>query len=417
MHRDARSLVVNRALAVACVSMIFVGSAWAVNVSGKVLHSFSGNDGATPTGHLAIDAHGNVFGTTSNGGVGSGCGSSACGVVYELSPSGNGTTETILWTFTNGADGGGPQGGVILDGAGNLYGTTLYGGSGDGCGTVFQLTPNLNGGWTKNVLHNFNSLAGNDGCFPYSGLTFDAAGNLYGTTASGGTDLTGAIFELSPNLDGSWDYSVIYNFQEGGSGDGSNPHGTLVFDSAGNMYGTTLNGGPSNAGAVFQLVPSNGGWTESVIYVFDGPHGAGPYSGVILDVKGDLFGMTSAGGADGLGLVYELTPSGGGWIYTLIHTFNGPSGAFPGPGSLLMDASGNLYGETLYGGHQFGVVFELVPQQGGGWTDIVLHAFLNKADGSNPSGGISMDAAGNLYGTCEHGGAGGFGIAFEGKVN
>src|SRR5579872_653702 len=151
---NTRSFAVNRALAVFFLSLILVSSSWAVKVSGKVLHSFSGNDGATPTGALAVDTLGNVYGTTSNGGVGSGCGNLACGVVYELSPSGNGTSETVLWTFANGADGGGPQGGVILDSKGNLYGTTLYGGSGDGCGTVFQLS-NLNGTWTKTVLHNF----------------------------------------------------------------------------------------------------------------------------------------------------------------------------------------------------------------------------------------------------------------------
>src|SRR5579863_965806 len=265
MH--TRSLVVYRALAVFFLSLILVSNSWAANVSGKILYSFSGNNGANPTGALAIDAHGNVYGTTANGGVGSECGTYACGIVYELSPSGNGVTETTLSTFQGGTDGGGPQGGVILDAAGNLYGTTLYGGTGDGCGTVFQLTP-INGGWTKTVLHSFND---NDGCFPFGGLTFDAAGNLYGTTASGGTNDTGAIFELT---NGSWDYRVIYSFGEGGSGDGANPHGTLVFDSAGNMYGTTLNGGLPNAGTVFELVPSNGEWTETVIYTFNGQYGA-----------------------------------------------------------------------------------------------------------------------------------------------
>lgn len=272
-----RFLVLSRALAVSFLSLILVSSSWAANVSGKVLHSFSGNDGSTPTGALVLDALGNVYGTTSNGGVGSGCGNSACGVVYELSPSGNGTSETVLWTFENGADGGGPQAGVIFDHAGNLYGTTLFGGSGDGCGTVFQLVPILGGGWTKNILHSFNSMSG-DACFPYGGLTFDAAGNLYGTTASGGTYDTGAVFELT-NSDGGWNYSVIYNFQQGGSGDGANPHATLVFDNSGNLYGTTLNGGLTNAGVVFEITPANGGWTETVIYTFDGQHGAGPYSG------------------------------------------------------------------------------------------------------------------------------------------
>lgn len=411
-----RSLVVNRALAVSFLSLIFVSSSSAAKVSGKILHSFSGPDGSTPTGALAVDALGNVYGTTALGGVGSGCGSSACGVVYELSPSGNGTSETILWTFANGADGGGPQGGVIFDTKGNLYGTTLYGGTGDGCGTVFQLVPVVGGGWTKNILHSFNNVSSNDACFPYGGLTFDSAGNLYGTTASGGTYSTGAVFELSPS-NGGWNYSVIYNFQGGGSGDGANPHGTLVFDDSGNLYGTTLNGGITDAGTVFEITPADGGWTETVISAFDGLHGANPYSGVIVDNNGNLYGMTYGGGADGVGVVFELSLSDATWTIQTIHTFTGGSdGANPGPGSLVMDKAGNLYGETLYGGRTFGVVFELVPQKGV-WNETVLHAFLNKADGRNPEGGLTMDAAGNLYGSTLHGGSGGDGIVFEGKVN
>jgi|SRR5579872_181587 len=413
---NTRSFAVNRALAVFFLSLILVSSSWAVKVSGKVLHSFSGPDGSTPTGALAVDALGNVYGTTALGGVGSGCGSLACGVVYELSPSGNGVTETVLSTFKGGTDGGGPQGGVILDGAGNLYGTTLYGGSGDGCGTVFQLT-NLNGVWTKTVLHSFNSMSDNDGCFPFSGLTLDPAGNLYGTTASGGTYDTGAVFELTPNSNGSWNYSVIYNFQAGGSGDGANPHGTMVFGS-GNLYGTTLNGGVNNAGTVFEMTPANGGWTETVIYTFDGQHGANPYSGVILDASGNLYGLTFAGGIAGAGVVFELTSSANVWTIQILHTFNGSTdGAAPGPGSLLFDRAGNLYGETLYGGHAFGVVFQLVPQQGGGWTETVLHSFQNTVDGRNPEGGLTMDTAGNLYGSTLHGGSGGSGIVFEGRIN
>ena len=415
MHRDTRSLVVNWALAVGFFSAIFVSTSLAVNVSGKILHSFSGADGASPSGGLAVDSLGNIYGTTTLGGVGSECGqNSACGIVFELSPSANGYTETVLWTFTNGADGGGPQGGVILDGAGNLYGTTLYAGGGNGCGTVFQLTPNQNGGWNKNILHNFNSASG-DACFPYGGLTFDSAGNLYGTTASGGTDDTGAVFQLSPS-NGSWNYSVIYSFQPGGSGDGANPHGTLAFDKAGNLYGTTLNGGAYNAGSVFQLTPSNGGWSESVIYTFSGQGGANPYAGVIPDSNGNLYGTTYGGGANNAGVVFKLTQSGGTWSNEVIHTFGGGSdGAHPVSGSLLLDA-GNLYGETFDGGQHFGTVFQLLTQ-GTGWTENILHRFLNKADGSNPSGGISVDATGNLYGTDAHGGVGGMGIVFEGKVN
>jgi uncharacterized repeat protein (TIGR03803 family) len=413
MRRNARSLLLNWALPIVLFGLTFAGSSRAVNVKGEVLYSFNGEEGGVATGTLTIDTLGNLYGTTALGGEGTECGNFACGVVYELSPSANGYTQTVLWTFTNGADGGGPQGGVIRDSLGNLYGTTLYAGGGNGCGTVFQLTPNSNGGWNNNTLHNFGSIS-NDACFPYSGLTFDSAGNLYGTTASGGPNLTGAVFELIPS-EGGWDYKVIYNFQEGGSGDGANPHGTLVFDQAGNIYGTTLNGGPSNAGSVFELTPSNGVWNENVIYAFGGATGANPYAGVIFDSQGNLYGTTNYGGTNNAGVAYELSPSGNGWTIQVIHNFGGPSdGANPGAGSLLMDGGG-LWGETYGGGRGFGTVFELVSQNGE-WNEGFLYRFSDKEDGGNPSGGLAMDAQGNLYGTDQHGGSGEMGIVFEGKM-
>lgn len=406
----------SRTFIVCVIALALASNSWAVTVGGRVVYSFNGTSGATPTGALAFDAHGNVYGTTALGGIGSGCETAGCGTVYELSPLGNSFTETTLYTFENGADGGGPQGGVILDRAGNLYGTTLYAGGGNGCGTVFQLV-NSNGVWSKNVLHAFNSSSG-DGCFPYSGLTFDSTGNLYGTTASGGTYDTGAVFQLTPNQDGSWNYSVIYNFQAGGSGDGANPHGTLILDGAGNIYGTTLNGGFYNAGTVFKLTPGGaGGWTESVINTFSGADGAGPLSGVIFDSKGNLYGATFSGGSIGAGVIFELTPSGGNWAEQVIYSFTLiANGANPSAGSLLMDSSGNLYGETYNGGFGLGVLFQLVPT-GGGWTENVLHRFVNKIDGSYPSGGFVMDSAGDLWGTDTHGGIGGSGIVFEARVN
>lgn len=406
----------SRTLIVSVIALALAGNSWAVTVRGRVVYSFNGTSGATPTGALAFDAHGNVYGTTALGGIGSGCQTAGCGTVYELSPLGNSFTETTLYTFENGADGGGPQGGVILDSAGNLYGTTLYAGGGNGCGTVFQLV-NSNGVWTKNVLHPFDSSTG-DACFPYGGLTFDASGNLYGTTASGGAFDTGAVFQLTPNQDGSWNYRVIYNFQAGGSGDGANPHGTLILDGAGNLYGTTLNGGFYNAGTAFKLTPGSGGaWTESVINTFSGPDGAGPLGGLIFDSKGNLYGATFSGGPIGAGVIFELTPSGGNWAEQVIYSFTViANGANPSAGSLLMDSSGNLYGETYNGGFGLGVLFQLVPT-GGGWTENVLHRFLNKIDGSYPSGGLVMDSAGDMWGTDTHGGLGGSGIVFEVRVN
>jgi uncharacterized repeat protein (TIGR03803 family) len=415
MHQAKLSCVLNCGVAVLIVSLLSGSSAAAVK--GKLLNSFNLTNGANPTGSLAFDTSGNLYGTTDTGGAGAGCVSSGCGTVYELSPSVNGWTETVLHTFMNGSDGGGPQSGVILDNADNLYGTTLFGGAGNGCGTIFELTQ-VSGSWTNNVLHSFDSSSG-DGCFPYNGLTFDKAGNLYGTTASGGTNDAGVVFELTPNADGGWSYSVIYTFQPGGSGDGVNPFGTLVVDGAGDLYGTTYGGGIHQAGSVFSLVPANGGWTETVIYSFTGgTTGTNPYAGVIFDKNGNLYGTTYQGGAGNVGVVFELTVTNGNWTIQVLHAFTGAlDGGHPSYGSLLIDAVGNLYGETFNGGHgQFGVAFQLIPVGGGGWTENVLHHFVNGIDGSNPVGGLIFDSAGDLYGTDAHGGVGGYGIAFEGQL-
>jgi uncharacterized repeat protein (TIGR03803 family) len=416
MHHARLSCALNCGVALLTVSLMSVSSAGAVK--GKVLNSFNLTNGASPTGPLTFDSSGNLYGTTDAGGVGNGCANNGCGIVYELSPSGSTWTETVLHTFMNGNDGGGPQGGVIFDKTGNLYGTTLYAGGGNGCGTIFELVPS-GGSWTNNVLHSFNSDLG-DGCFPYSGLTFDKSGNLYGTTASGGTNDTGVVFELTPNSGGGWNFSVIYSFGPAGSGDGVNPFGTLVIDGGGNLYGTTYGGGLYQAGSVVKLAPANGGWTESVLYNFIGlTTGTNPYAGVIFDSNGNLFGTTYQGGVDNVGVIFELTPSNGNWTINVLYTFTGgPDGGHPASASLLMDAKGNLYGETFNGGHgQFGVAFQLIPPSGGGgWTENVLHRFVNSVDGSNPTGGLIFDSLGNLYGTDAHGGVGGYGIAFEGTL-
>src|SRR5664279_5403051 len=206
--------------------------------------------------------------------------------------------EQVLHNFNNnGTDGTFPQAGLIVDGAGNLYGTTSEGGTyiscSGGCGTVFELTPNGSGGWTETVLHNFNSN-GTDGANPYAGLIFDAAGNLYGTTTTGGTYYVGTVFELSPSQGGGWTEKVLYSFNYNGT-DGNYPQASLTIDAAGNLYGTTWAGGPYGYGygTVFELTPAaGGGWTETVLHNFVGTDGAAPLAGLIFDAAGNLYGTT-----------------------------------------------------------------------------------------------------------------------------
>jgi uncharacterized repeat protein (TIGR03803 family) len=345
-------------------------------------------------------------------------------------------SETVLYSFGNGTDGAYPIAGLIFDTAGNLYGTTLFGGS-YGNGTVFELTPQAGGGWTENVLYSFGN--GADAANPQAGLVFDAAGNLYGTTYSGGSYGNGTVFELTTKAGGGWTEQVIYSF--GNGTDGAGPSAGLIFDAAGNLYGTTFYGGTYGGGTVFELTPQAGrGWTEQVLYSFcsqaNCADGFYANTGLVFDAAGNLYGTTYQGGDyfeginDG-GTVFELTPQAGGWTEKVLYSFgNGTDGAGPN-GSLIFDGVGNLYGPTSYGGtgwcsglsrRECGTVFELTPQAGGGWTENVLHTFshnptLGIYDGSWPEGSLIFDAAGNLYGTTLfggfHGGKRGHGAVFK----
>jgi len=336
------------------------------------------------------------------------------------------TLEKVLHNFnSNGTDGANPYAGLIFDAAGNLYGTTYLGGtgsclfSGSGCGTVFELSPNGTGGWTEQVLHTFNHN-GTDGIEPSAGLIFDGAGNLYGTTNGGGTQGVGTVFELSPNGHGGWTETVLYNFS--GYPDGAYPYAGLIFDAVGNLYGTTEYGGTyskcyGGCGTVFVLTPAaGGGWTETVLLSFNDHGGAYPAASLILDASGNLYGTTYEGGAFGVGTAFELTPqTGGGWKEKVLHDFNnnGKDGYYPEAG-LIFDATGNLYGTTYGGGaDNVGAVFRLTRKASGGWAEKILHDFNdNGKDGAYPAAGLIVDASGNLYGTT-YGGAFGLGTAFE----
>ena len=388
-----------------------------------LLYSFgnSYSPAGSGTGVVAgfvIDSHGNLYGTNPYGGK------YGLGDVYELANRNGTWKEKVLYSF----DYGNTQhffplqfSSLIFDAAGNLYGTMFNGGPYD-CGAVFETSLEGNGEWTTRALHNFNDN-GNDGCLPMGSVTFDSAGNLYGTTQAGGIYGGGTVFELTPNSDGSWNEKILHHFGYGK--DGLNPQGSVVFDAAGNLYSTTFYGGgrdPGN-GTVFELSPTaSGRWTEKLLYDFNvsvtGVNGSFPTAGVIFDAAGNLYGTTESGGSgNGRGTVFELTPTASGpWTETVLHTFNVGDG-WNLNNNLVFDNSGNLYGTTSQGGlatDPAGTVFELLPAGDGVWTENILYSFSAAGDeGDDPSCALIFDAAGNLYGTTSAGGSGGGGTAFE----
>jgi uncharacterized repeat protein (TIGR03803 family) len=371
-------------------------------VQATAIHSFgSSQDGQNPLGNLIFDSAGNLDGTTSAGGL------YGKGTVFEMSPNG---TDTILHSFGSGNDGQNPFGNVIFDSAGNLYGTTSAGGM-SGKGTVFELSPN----GPETVLYNFGS--GADGQNPYAGLIFDTAGNLYGTTVNGGTYGHGTAFELSPNGGGGWTETVLYSF--GSGSDGQNPYAGLIFDNSGNLYGTTYGGGTYGYGTAFELSPNGGeGWIETVLYTFgNGTDGRNPHAGLIFDSSGNLYGTTVNGGANGGGTAFEVSPNGGGWAETVLYSFGSGSsdGLNPNAG-LVFDYSGNLYSTTANGGlHSGGTVFELSPFNGANnrcCREVQIYNFGSGTDGRNPNAGVVFSTSGNLYGTTVSGGVYGGGTVF-----
>jgi uncharacterized repeat protein (TIGR03803 family) len=373
----------------------------------RVLHSFgsNGDDGYQPEASLIFDAAGNLYGTTAMGGAHN------AGTVFELMPAaGGGWTESVLFSF-NVNDGQNPQAGLVFDVAGNLYGTTYRGGN-DQNGTVFELIPESGAGWTQKVLHRFGSHAG-DGTNPAGTLMIDAAGNLYGTTFNGGTG-GGTVFKLEPNGSG-WTEKVLLNFDS----NGFNPAAGLISDAGGNLYGTTVNGGESGCGAVFELALKGGGWTEKILHTFRPGDGVNPQGGLISDAAGNLYGTTEYGGVDGAGTVFELAPKADGhWTEKILLSFDSHNfGGFNPVAGLILDASGNLYGTTVSGGaYYYGTVFELTPKAGGDWAEKVLQNFDDNDEGGfAPYSSLIFDAVGNLYGAATYGGNHGllYGTVFE----
>ena len=370
----------------------------------KVLHTFTGGDGKNPSAAVTIEA-GDLYGTTFAGGE------AGYGTVYQMKRIGAGWTFNSLHSFSK-SDGAIPTAPVVFGPDGALYSTSEFGGNGNG--NVFKLKPsplcrlhNYNRhmppcSWSESVLYTFEG--GSDGSQPI-GLVFDQEGNIYGTTSSGGAYGEGTVYELTSSGSG-WTESLLHSFQPNDV-DGFIPYrSVMVFDTAGNLYGTTYYGGAHNAGTVFQLTPSGSGWTENILYNFRNEEdGSFPYSGLIIDQSGNLYGTTTDAGTGGGGTVFELSPSGGGWTFSVLYSLTGSSGEQGGPAwALVMDAEGNLYDTTQSdGANNLGSVFKLT-KTGGSWTYTSLHDFTGGSDGWFPISGVTLDANGNLYGTTYYGG-------------
>jgi len=372
-----------------------------------VIHDFTGGaDGGYPYSGLTMDRAGNLYGTTSTGGLRNGP-----GTVFKMA------NRNGAWTFAPLYDAGGFAG-VTIGSDGTLY----VAGSIGAYGSIFNLRPparfppNLLAPWTATVLYSFQG--GSDGSLPFSAVSFDRAGNIYGTTYYGGNHDNGTVFELSPS-DGGWTKSTLYAF----SGiDGSQPYGGVIVDDAGNIYGTTIFGGnyplcPYNqqgCGTVFQLTPAGGGrWTEGFLYSFHGAaDGATPYASPIFGPTGNVYGADPGGYDFSDSTVFELIPTGEPPTFSLPYDF-GYGGVSCGPRAPLgMDAAGNFYGTTYcLGADGNGSVFKLTPVNGG-WTATTLHSFTGN-DGYFPYSNVVVDANGNLYGTTQQGGAYNYGVVWE----
>lgn len=347
-----------------------------------VLYSFSGTpDGAYPEASLILDSAGNLHGTTFQGGA------SNAGSIFRLSASG---AESLLYSFTSGADGGNPSAPLVIDAAGDLYGTTQIGGDSQQ-GVAFKFSASATN------IHVFTGRK--DGASPFGGFLMDSAGHLFGTTTLGGSANRGTVFRLDP----SGIETVLHSFH--GPADGGRPCAGLIQDAAGNLYGTTYGTG-AKWGTIFKLTTAG---VETVLHNFTGKDdGGSPYAGLTMDSAGSLYGATVYGGAHGAGAVFKFDPGVG--RETVLHSFSGGLDGGDPYGTLLIDSAGNLYGTTYYGGtFGYGTIFKLDPAG----NETVLHSFTGGSDGLGPMAGLVRDAAGNLYGTTIYGGAHGFGVVFK----
>lgn len=377
-----------------------------------VLHSFTGGVGGSQTGELTIDQGGNLYGYA-------GGGTYSAGFVYQLkrNHNGGGWVFNVLHMFEGGDDGNGP-GPLIFGPDGALYGTTdggLY-----GSGTIFKLTPPATlcktplCPWVKTVLYNFTG--GNDGTGPEGPIAFDQQGNIYGVTGLGGSTGNGVIFQLTQS-NGTWTENVLFNNTPA---DGYNPYDGVITDKVGNIYGVFGEGGsypcPYFNGVVYEVSPSASGWTFSVLHCFAYVNdGSFPTGGLLLDPSGSLLGTTSSGPGypqdDKGGVFFSLTPGNGGWTESVLYDFVGGFGGGP-YASLTMGANGTLYGTTLRDPDMYGSVFQLTLFNGH-WTSQTLHTFAYYFDGAGPMSNVVIDSQGNLFGTSGFAGPGGYGTIWE----
>jgi uncharacterized repeat protein (TIGR03803 family) len=366
----------------------------------SVLANFTGTNGNNPL-YVTLDEAGNIYGTTYYGGR---YGSSGPGTVFKLTRRASGWLLTSLYDFSGQVDGGKPYGGVVFGPDGSLYGTASSGGL-YGYGVVYRLQPPFSACktalcyWTETVLYNFDL---SHGSAPQGNLTFDQAGNIYGTALYGGYGGAGVAYELSPSQ-GQWNLTVLHNFTNGS--DGGIPGNGVIFDPAGNLYGTSQ-GGSDNMGVVYELTPGMSGWTETVLHNFAGGNDGEYPAGLAMDSHGNIYGLTGGTGDPNWGTVFELQPAANGFSYSVLYAFPPQLGGEPGFTNVpILDSAGNLYSALTFGP---GLVFELSPSDGS-WNFTTLHNF----SGHYPGGGMALDAQGNLYGTAESGGTGGFGVVWE----
>ena len=400
MRRKRFSFLLRQSLTMLALAVPLLSTAWA-KPQFKILHGVPGG----LFGGVTLDTKGNLYGGTSGGG------NNNHGTIFELTSGAHGWTLTTLHSF-DGSDGGTPNGGLIFDAAGNLYGTSPSGGTYNG-GNVFEMTPG-SGSWTFEDLYDFCQVYHcPDGGAPTS-VVLDRAGRLYGAVAAGGAYTRGGVFQLTPGA-GGWSETVLYSF--GFPGRLVNeyiPYAAPTFDKLGNLYGTTFSGGVGG-GTVFKLRRVSEGWAEQLLYDFCSAgfplckDGLRPYAGVVIDGSGNLYGTTEQGGGNTCGettcgTVYKLAPMrNGGWRHTVLYDFPNPAnGSFP-TGGVVIDTAGNLYGATVAGGiggcsGGCGVAYKLTPGADGKWGYTVLHRF-NGGDGFQPLGGLILDGKGNLYGT------------------
>jgi uncharacterized repeat protein (TIGR03803 family) len=383
------------ALTLALVAVVVSGLPAAAQTF-SVLHYFTGGpDGAYPRDELTVGPSGVLYGTSAGGGT------NGSGTVFKLSQHNSAWILSPLYEFTGGSDGKGPIGGVVIGPDGALYGTTQLGGADDD-GVVFSLAPprtfcrSTVCYWNETILHTFTGTP--DGFNPWTEkLTFDAAGNIYGTTGNGGQygPGGGTAFELTPS-GGGYTETILHSF--GLRGDGWAPFGGVVLDPAGNVYGTTVGGGlvhgcSTGCGTVFQLTPSDGSWQENILFDFDVVHGYYPNSDLIRDTSGDLYGTAIASLDYGEGVLFKLAPTANGFFYSLVHQFHTTCEPYGAP---VMDSAGNFFGTCIYGGNGGGWVYELT-NCSQSCTVIDLHDFTyNGGDGGTPWGGPVLDANGNL---------------------